>query len=352
MNRDDNRDNADESPRPAAARENMERYLDALLHALRHAPAAERVEIAYNAKEQLEAAHATGGNTGLAKALAAMPPPEKYAEDYPPPAGGGAAGHATGDGTPRGVHIGVNIGWDNSQAGTAGWKKQTGAGHVLKAFFWLAVLAASLVLMASGAAWTAMAILWGVALVAVGFGQLVTRRAGWSTAVFLIAFAGSAGAWIWLYNSRPDSPALPVVASSTQPATAAAVSDPWDGFVDDPAVVGVWKAVDFTDSPRTYAPALGREWQGNLMWSGLTFDAAGVVEWRFTRGGAMRTLWTCGKILPRPEEFSEQPSEPPAYYELRTINGVEYLFVEHISGDVTIRGMKPKWYVYAREPDE
>ena len=39
----------------------------------------------------------------------------------------------------------------------------------------------------------------------------------------------------------------------------------------------------------------------------------------------------------------------PAGYEIRNIEGKDYLFYEWISGDVTIRGMKPCYYVLRKE---
>ncbi|MCL2700160.1 MAG: hypothetical protein FWE88_00540 [Phycisphaerae bacterium] len=274
MNRD-HRNDVGGSPSASTPQADMERYLDALLHALRYAPAAERVEIAYNAKEQLDAAHVTGGDAGLTKALATMPPPEQYAEDYPAPPGAGD--------------------------GTAAAPRKASSPWVL-----------------------------GVAVVMAMTFAIITIV---GTFIYVVP------------TNRPSTAPVPPVAAPAAGATiTSTTTGPSDAFVDDPAVVGVWKAVDLTEFPRAYTLSRAPEWKEDLMVNGLVFGSEGMLEWRFPRV-ALRTRWTNGRVLP----FPSQPADAPqAHYERRVVDGQERLFVQFITNDVIHLGATPKWYVLTR----
>jgi hypothetical protein len=101
-------------------------------------------------------------------------------------------------------------------------------------------------------------------------------------------------------------------------------------FVDDPAVLGEWKSVDFVADIADFKPE-HPGWQGKLFLPGLTFKANGKT--------AMPWLtWTKGYVL-------HQGDQTASRYEIREIQGARYLFFEWKSGDVTIAGMKPHYYV-------
>ncbi len=101
-------------------------------------------------------------------------------------------------------------------------------------------------------------------------------------------------------------------------------------FVDDPQVVGKWESVDFVADIADFDPT-ERSWTGELYLKGLTFLPNGRTpqSW-FT--------WTKGKLIHHGDQTASN-------YEIRQINGVSYLFLEWKSGDVTIAGMKPHYYV-------
>jgi hypothetical protein len=101
-------------------------------------------------------------------------------------------------------------------------------------------------------------------------------------------------------------------------------------FVDDPQVLGEWESVDFVKDIASFNAAQ-KSWKGKLYLKGLTFlkDGKTPQEW-FT--------WTKGVLI-------HQGDQTASHYEVRQINGVSYLFLEWKSGDVTIAGMKPHYYV-------
>ncbi len=103
-------------------------------------------------------------------------------------------------------------------------------------------------------------------------------------------------------------------------------------FVVDPKVVGSWESIDFVKSVSDFTPGL-RSWGGDLYLKGLQFKENGITSgpWSWTKG------W-----LQHPGDKSE------GRYRIKTMGGVDYLFMEWISGDVTIRGMKPQHYVMRR----
>ncbi len=97
----------------------------------------------------------------------------------------------------------------------------------------------------------------------------------------------------------------------------------------DPELVGKWVSVDFVSEVDEFRPG-ERQWQGDLFLKELTFNPGGTTDCGFS--------WTKGWIIDR-------NSDVRAKYEMRRINSVAYLFFPWLSGDVTIRGMQPKYYV-------
>ncbi len=104
-------------------------------------------------------------------------------------------------------------------------------------------------------------------------------------------------------------------------------------FVNDPQVLGEWKSVDFVEDIGEFNPAQ-RSWEGQLYLKGLTFKENGKTSqawWTWTKGFLMHS-----------------GDKTASRYEIRQINGASYLFLEWKSGDVTIAGMKPWYYVLAK----
>ncbi|MEN6627722.1 MAG: M56 family metallopeptidase [Candidatus Sumerlaeia bacterium] len=107
-------------------------------------------------------------------------------------------------------------------------------------------------------------------------------------------------------------------------------------YVNDPAVIGAWQSVDFVKQIGDFDPA-AKNWQGNLFWKGVTFVEGGATSgpWSWTKG----YLW-------HPGDRTE------AQYMIKEIGGAPYLFVEWISGDVTIRGDAPMYYVMKKSANQ
>jgi hypothetical protein len=106
-------------------------------------------------------------------------------------------------------------------------------------------------------------------------------------------------------------------------------------FVDDPNVVGTWKSVDFVDTVEQFNPDR-RHWiASELFLKELVFEPGGKTTnpWR---------TWTRGLVL-------SSSSKTASRYIIKEINGSTYMFFEWKSGDYTIRGMKPKYYVLKKD---
>lgn len=101
-------------------------------------------------------------------------------------------------------------------------------------------------------------------------------------------------------------------------------------FVDDPAVIGDWQSVDFIADPATFDPAK-RQWGHDLFFKELHVLPHGRTPqpW-FT--------WTKGFFLHAGDKTASR-------YDIRQISGQTYMFFEWKSGDVTILGRKPLYYV-------
>lgn len=106
-------------------------------------------------------------------------------------------------------------------------------------------------------------------------------------------------------------------------------------FVDDPSVIGQWESVDFVADPADFNPEQ-TSWKGKLFLTGLSFVEGGKTAQPWW-------TWTKGLVLHRGDKTASR-------YEIREINGKPYLFFEWKSGDVTIAGMKPHFYVLQKKP--
>jgi hypothetical protein len=100
-------------------------------------------------------------------------------------------------------------------------------------------------------------------------------------------------------------------------------------FVNDPQVIGEWKSVDFVETIAEFNP--DKPTEGELYLKGLTFLENGRTSqpwWTWTKGVVMHS-----------------GDQTASHYEIREIKGRSYLFLEWKSGDVTILGKKPCYYV-------
>jgi len=105
-------------------------------------------------------------------------------------------------------------------------------------------------------------------------------------------------------------------------------------FVNDPQVIGEWESVDFVADISGFNPD-HPNWTGELFLKGLTFreDGRTAKPW---------LTWTKGVLIHHGDKTA-------SHYEIREIKGMSYMFFEWKSGDVTISGMKPHYYVLKKK---
>ena len=105
-------------------------------------------------------------------------------------------------------------------------------------------------------------------------------------------------------------------------------------FVDDPAVIGKWRSVGLVAQIDDFVPGTLHS-RGDLFLTELTFLPRGKTPQSFW-------TWTRGKLYHHGDQTT-------AGYEIRKIDGKDYLFLEWISGDVVLLKRKPLLYVLVRE---
>lgn len=109
-------------------------------------------------------------------------------------------------------------------------------------------------------------------------------------------------------------------------------------FIDDPQVLGKWDAVDFVRTMDQFDPEK-KNWIPDLYLTGLTFDRDGRMTFTTTKGSSPVSMtWTKGLVLCAREQAASA-------YTIKEINGSTYMFFEWKSGDYTMRGMNPYYYV-------
>jgi len=116
-------------------------------------------------------------------------------------------------------------------------------------------------------------------------------------------------------------------------------------FVNDPRVIGRWTAYDFTATPDGYIPP-NHAWD-QCTYSAIHFMSDGGVRSYYRRGKEVvqdRSVqtWTRGYVLWHTFSLACE-------YEIRSIEGREYLFLQWKSGDYVYGGMDPAYYVFVRE---
>ncbi len=147
-----------------------------------------------------------------------------------------------------------------------------------------------------------------------------------------VFFAGAVvGIGIFLVvQGRPSPPAgqEPAATSPSQshiPQNQPAV----EGFVGDSILPGKWQTVDFVKEIEQFTPGK-RHWQEDLFLKDIEFYPNGRTSGPW--------VWTSGKIIHRGDKTE-------SLYSIRKLGDDFYLFFPLMNGDVTIRGMKPRYYV-------
>ncbi|NMM62707.1 peptidase M56 [Clostridium sp. P21] len=101
-------------------------------------------------------------------------------------------------------------------------------------------------------------------------------------------------------------------------------------FVNDAKLIGRWQSVDFVKDINDFKVD-SKSWNDDLFVKELNFLQDGKVS-------KSAFTWTKGIIL-------NQASKTASKYVIKEINGSTYMFFEWKSGDYTMRGMKPYYYV-------
>ena len=104
-------------------------------------------------------------------------------------------------------------------------------------------------------------------------------------------------------------------------------------FEDDPQVIGRWKSVDFVRQIEDFQPGV-KLWQGDLFLKQLVFTPSGATS--------IGNTWTKGWIY-------TDKGKIKAEYKIVELQGQSYMFFPWLSGDVTIRGRKPCYYVLQKQ---
>ena len=104
-------------------------------------------------------------------------------------------------------------------------------------------------------------------------------------------------------------------------------------FVNDPDVIGTWKSVDLIDEVEDFKPGT-KYFKGDLF----------LKEIFVLENGKTNQAWTWTKGL-----FIHSGDKTASKYIIKEIDGSVYMFFEWKSGDYTLRGLKPKYYVLKKE---
>lgn len=103
-------------------------------------------------------------------------------------------------------------------------------------------------------------------------------------------------------------------------------------FVDDPRALGLWKPVDLVERAEQFSPGK-RFWRGDLMAFQIDIQPGGKTSGPWT--------WTQGLLI-------HPGNRTASHYEIKTLEGRDYLLFEWKNGDYLFRQRKPSLYVMAR----
>ncbi|MHC4872762.1 MAG: hypothetical protein ACYTFY_13050 [Planctomycetota bacterium] len=101
----------------------------------------------------------------------------------------------------------------------------------------------------------------------------------------------------------------------------------------DKSPVGHWKVVDFVKNQTDFKPGK-KSFKGDLYLKEFVFKKDGKTH---------KPFWTW-----KENKVFHSGDKTEAKFVIKEIDGKEYLFLEWMSGDVTIRKQKPWLYVFER----
>ncbi len=105
-------------------------------------------------------------------------------------------------------------------------------------------------------------------------------------------------------------------------------------FENDSEVLGTWESVDFVTQPGDFVPGK-KQFSEELYLKKLTFlnDGKTTDDW---------WTWTKGVLIHKDDQTASR-------YEIRTIQGTQYLFVEWKAGEYMAQGTPPEYYVLKKK---
>lgn len=115
-------------------------------------------------------------------------------------------------------------------------------------------------------------------------------------------------------------------------------------FIEDRRVFGSWKAIDLVPKICDFDPSDKFSKEKSMGITGINFMPRGICTKSICTmyGYANYMLrYTKGFVIDDKEMTAEE-------YEVKIINGKEFLFVQHKSGDYFYGGLTPHWYVFER----
>jgi hypothetical protein len=113
-------------------------------------------------------------------------------------------------------------------------------------------------------------------------------------------------------------------------------------FISDANVIGNWIVRDFVQEPGVFN-ALKQNWpEERLFFKNVTFNTNGTSTAIYGQKSPYEQTWTKGYLL-------DVRNSKASAYNVKNINGKDYLFIEWKSGDYIFGGRKPLWYVFIRE---
>jgi len=118
-------------------------------------------------------------------------------------------------------------------------------------------------------------------------------------------------------------------------------------FDNDDAVIGIWNVVDLVRNIEDFDPNK-KNWTGDLFYTKAEFLPDGILHNYFDNNNPVKhgnMKWTRGTAL---LSYGDGTTLAPAY-EIRNINGTEYLFIEWKSGDYVWGKRKPPYYIFKRD---
>ncbi len=135
-----------------------------------------------------------------------------------------------------------------------------------------------------------------------------------SKLIIIALLTAALGPNVVMGNLMPESARVPAVVGE---------------FENDPQLIGTWQSVDFVSDVNDFQAGT-KVWTGSLFLKKLTFKENGRTS--------TSCVWTKDWIY-------TADGKTKAQYHIKSLEGDMYLFYPWLSGDVTIRKMKPAYYV-------